>query len=75
MKNGKVFKIIVPLDTCILDQYDFIFRKKVDTTNWVLYPVGGGGGNVIHDFWFLHTMRKELLTSLKSDLKMAYILL
>ena len=42
MKNGKVFKIIIPLDTCIPDQHDFILRKEIDTTNWVLYPGGGG---------------------------------
>ena len=52
MENGKVFEISVPhLDTAIPDQHDFIFKKEVDTTNGVLYP--GGGGDVIHDFWYM----------------------
>ena len=40
-----------PLDTGIADYRDFIFIKEVHTTNGDLYL--GGGGNVIHDFWYL----------------------
>ena len=41
-----------PLDTAIPHSHVFIFIKEVDTTNWVLY-LGGGGGNVIHELWYL----------------------
>ena len=42
-----------PLDKVIPDYHDFIFIKEVDTRNGVLYLGGGGGGNVIHNFWYL----------------------
>ena len=49
----KVLKSLSPslLDTGIPDKHDFIFIIEVDTTNGNLYL--GGGGNVIHDFWYL----------------------
>ena len=44
----------LPLDTGIPGKHDFIFIKKVDATNGVLYlKGGGGGGNGLHDFWYL----------------------
>ena len=52
-KMEQFFKSISPspLDTGISDYHDFIFIKEVHTTNGDLYL--GGGGNVIHDFWYL----------------------
>ena len=46
MENGKVFSHIAPppQDTGIPDNYDFIYIKKVDTKNGVLFLGGGGGG-------------------------------
>ena len=39
-------------DTGIPLKHDYIFIKEVDTPNGISYH-GGGGGDVIHDFWYL----------------------
>ena len=52
--NGIFFKSLPPPPRYSYSRlaWLYIHKKEVDRTNGVLY-LGGGGGNVIHDFWYL----------------------